>query len=58
MSMTEPKLRPVDLTYPAEPDAELCLRQHGEVKPLGAGLDVKGLLFTPQRAQQPPGPAG
>lgn len=46
------------LTYPTEPDAQLCLRQHGEVKPLGAGLNVKRLLFAPQRTKQPPGPAG
>lgn len=46
------------LTYPTKPDAELCLWEHGEVKPLRAWLDVEGLLFTPQRTKQPPGPAG
>lgn len=45
-------------TYPTKPDAELGLWQHGEVKPLGTGLDVERLLFTPQRTKQPPWPAG
>lgn len=50
--------QPRATTYPTEPNAELCLRQHGEVDPLRAGLDVEGLLVAPQRAEQPPGPAG
>lgn len=58
MSMTEPKLQLFDSTYPTKPDAELRLRQHGEVKPLGAWLDVVGLLFALQGTKQPPGPAG
>ncbi|TNN81196.1 hypothetical protein EYF80_008530 [Liparis tanakae] len=41
----------IDDTYPTKPDAELRLRQDGEVQPLGAGLDVERLLFAPQRAK-------
>jgi hypothetical protein len=39
------------IAYPAKPDAELSLRQNRKVKPLRAGLDVEGFLFTFKRTK-------
>lgn len=45
------------VSYPAEPDADLGLGQHGQVEPLRAGLDQKGPFAAPERAEEPPRPA-